>query len=98
MATRAEQFHSRSQRTGRAKHKAIRKAKKDAWSRDKGHAAVKATHAMEAGGARESTRGSANRAKADAPFNVTEEVRKGAPQARARKMRAKTKRVRGSGG
>ncbi len=96
MATRAEQFHSDSQRTGRTKHKTIRKAKKGAWSREKAHAAGKATHALEAGGSRESTRASANRAKPDAAFNVTEEVRKGAPQSRARKMRAKAKRVRGS--
>ncbi len=96
MATRAEQFHTDSQRTGRAKHESVRKAKKGAWSRKKAHAGVKATHAMEAGGSRESTRASANRAKPDAAFNVTEEVRKGAPQSRARKMRAKAKRVRGS--
>jgi hypothetical protein len=98
MATRAEQFRSNTQRTGRAKHKSTRKAKRALWSREKSHAATKATHAMEAGGSRESTRGSANRAKPDAAFNLTEELKKGAPQSRARKMRAKTKRVRGSRG
>lgn len=98
MATRGEQYRSNSQRTGRAKRRSIRKAKKAAWSREKAHAAAKATHAMEAGGSRESTRGSANRAKADAALNLTEQKRKGAPQSRARKMRASTKRVRGSRG
>jgi len=98
MATRAERFRSDSERTGRAKHKSIRKAKRATWSREKAHAGAKATHAIEAGGSRESTRGSANRAKADAAFNLTENRRKGAPQAKARKMRASTKRVRGSRG
>jgi len=97
MATRAERFRSDSERTGRAKRKSIRKAKRATWSREKAHAAGKATHAIEAGGSRESTRRSANRAKADTAFNLTEEKRKGAPQSRARKMRASTKRVRGSG-
>lgn len=38
------------------------------------------------------------RTKRDAAYNVTEEVREAAPTSRARKMRAKTKRVRGSRG
>jgi hypothetical protein len=100
MATRAEQFHSDAQRSGHPKRTSKKKAKKPTWSHDKAHAGSKATHAMEeprvGRPSRESTRKSANRAKADSAFNVTEETRKGAPQAVARRARAKGKKVRGA--
>ncbi len=105
MATRAESYRARAERSPKAnpkrkRHASIKKPKKGAWSHEKHHAGVKATHAYEpsAPGARpsrESTRASANRSKPDAGFEVTEEVRKGAPQVRARKERAKATRVRG---
>ncbi|HXN33769.1 MAG TPA: hypothetical protein VN894_17995 [Polyangiaceae bacterium] len=106
MATKAERLRSEDQRTnGKGQHKSRaseKKPKKAAWSHDKAHAASKATHALEdtAPGkrpSRESTRGSANRAKADAAFNVTEETKKGAPTNRARKSRANVLKVRGGG-
>ncbi len=105
MATRAEQARSEEQRkhgTGRSKPRVSRrKPKKAAWSHDKAHAASKATHALEdtAPGkrpSRESTRGSANRDKADTAFNLTEQTRKGSPENRARKARARVVKVRGS--
>jgi hypothetical protein len=108
MATRAEQFRSEEQRThGKGLHKRPHKThvskkqpKKAAWSRNKPHAGAKATHALEsvARGARpsrESTRASANRAKPDSAFNLTEETKKGAPQNRARKARTRSLKVRG---
>jgi hypothetical protein len=100
MATRAEQFHSDEQRKGGNHHKAEKKPKKAAWKHEKHHAGVKATHALEdtAPGkrpSRESTRASSNRAKPDAPFNLTEETKKGAPRVRATKARAKRTKVRG---
>jgi hypothetical protein len=101
MATRAEQYRSDAQRKGGKPHrKAEKKPKKPAWSHEKHHAAVKATHALEdtppgKRPSRESTRSSSNRAKADAPFNLTEEVRKDAPRMLAGKARAKRTRVRG---
>jgi len=103
MATKAEQFRSEQERRARqkkAKRRAQRKPKKAAWSREKNHAAVKATHALEdaePGGRRSrvSTRASANRAKPDAPFNVTEETRKGSPEVRAQKARVERIKVRG---
>ena len=103
MATKAEQFRSTEERTRRKKKRvSIKKPKKGAWGRSKSHAAKKATHALEPTEpgkrpSRESTRSSANRAKPDAPFNITEETRKGAPSERARKARAKGARVRGKG-
>jgi hypothetical protein len=99
MATRAERYRSDAERTGRAQRKATRKPRKGTWSHDKAHAASKATHALEESSgrpSRESTRGSANRAKSDTAFNLTEEKRKGAPQAVARRGRARRSRVRGS--
>ncbi len=99
MATRAEQFRSSTQRSGKPKHVSKKKAKKVEWSHDKAHAGSKATHAMEVSEgrpSRESTRGSANRAKADAARNITEGVRQGAPSARARRSRVKSRKVRGS--
>jgi hypothetical protein len=103
MATRAEQFRSEERKHGprRKARTTKRKAKSSDWSRKSAHAASKATRAFEevAPGkrpSRESTRGSANRAKADAALNVTEEARKGSPESRARRLRAKNLRVRGS--
>jgi hypothetical protein len=100
MATRAEQFHSSAQRSGTPKRISKKKPKKSTWSHDKAHAGSKATHAMEPARAgrpsRESTRGTANRAKADSARNITEEVRQGAPSARARRSQVKSKKVRGS--
>ncbi len=104
MATRAEQVRAEQSKRGpRAKaHVSKKKAKKAEWSRESKHAGSKATHALEETAAgrrpsRESTRGSANRVKSDAPLNVTEETRKGSPENRARRSRAKRARVRGSG-
>jgi hypothetical protein len=45
---------------------------------------------------RKSTRGSANRAKADTNFNLREAMVKGSPEARFRKAKAKRTRVRSS--
>jgi hypothetical protein len=80
----------------------VKKPKKAAWGHEKHHADVKATHALEdvAPGkrpSRESTRKSSNRSKPDAPFDITEETRKGSPEQRARRARAKGTSVRGSG-
>jgi hypothetical protein len=105
MATRAEQFRTlESKRGPRPKARTSkRRAKSSEWSSASAHAGSKATRALEqfAPGtrpSRESTRSSANRAKADAALNITEETRKGSPENRARQLRAKGVRVRGSGG
>jgi|GEM_PF-1131797 len=104
MPTKAEQFHGDEQRThGSGPHKSHvskKKPKKAAWSHDKAHAGAKATHALEdtepgTRPSRESTRGSSNRAKADAAFNLTEEKKKGSPTNRARKSGASRTKVRG---
>ncbi len=106
MATKAEQARSeeqRAHRVGKPKpHLAEKKPKKATWSHDKAHAGAKATHALEltepgTRPSRESTRGSANHAKADAARNLTEETKKGAPTNRARKSKAQRTKVRGSG-
>ncbi len=107
MATRAQQFRADAQRTGAAKAKKAKRAKgskpgipKAARSRAKKHAEKKATYALEptpAKGrpARKSTRSSANRAKADAGLTGREQLRKGTPEAKYAKSRAKGTRVRG---
>jgi hypothetical protein len=104
MATKAEQFRDEQQKTGRTGRRPSRssqkKPKKSSWSRDKAHARSKATHALENSApgkqrSRKSTRGSANRSRPDAAFNITEETRKGAPDARARRAQAKATKVRG---
>ncbi len=100
MATRAEQFRSTEQKKGKPSKVSAKKPRKAQWSRAKSHAASKATYALEptAPGARpsrESSRSSANRAKPDTAYNLTEETKKGAPENRARKARAKSTRVRG---
>jgi hypothetical protein len=101
MATRAELFRSEEQKHGTPKKSRARKPRKHAWSRTSAHAAGKATHAFEATApgarpSRESSRGGANRAKADAAYNLTEESKKGAPSNRAREARAKGTKVRGN--
>ena len=105
MATKAEQWkseeerkHVAGKRPGRVSKK---KPKKATWRHDKKHAGQKATHAREdtAPGkrpSRESTRGSANRAKPDSAMNRTEQAKKGSPTNRARKSRASDAKVRGS--
>lgn len=103
MATKAERFRAAEERrhpegTG-ASRASGKKSKKANFGRDKAHARAKATHALEPTGAgsrpsRKSTRGSANRAKSDAAFNLTEQHRKGSPEARARRTRAKAVKVR----
>jgi hypothetical protein len=99
--TRAEEFRSRMQRKGKPHRTATKKPKRSAWSRKSHHAATKATHALEqvtsGRPSRKSTRASANRAKADAPKNLTEERRKGTPRSLATQARAKRQRVRGAG-
>jgi hypothetical protein len=107
MATKAERARAEEQRSHRAAnakkkkpHVAEKKPRKGTWSHEKAHAGSKATHALEDTAAgkrpsRESTRGSSNRAKADAAMNVTEETRKGSPTNRARKSRTRVIKVRG---
>jgi hypothetical protein len=98
--TRAERFKSVSQRTGHPKHASKRKPKRSEWGREKRRAGVKATYALEVvpsgRPSRKSTRASANHAKADAPMDVREEMRKSAPRVLATNARAKQQRVRGS--
>jgi hypothetical protein len=100
MATKAEQYRSEAQRTGRGGRGSTKKPRKAEWSRDKAHARSKATHALEevpsGRPSRKSTRASANRAKADSAMNVTQETRMDAPPATARRERARSTRVRGS--
>jgi hypothetical protein len=105
MATKAERFRSEQERAHitkpPAKPTSQRKPKKAALGRKKGHAAVKATHALEEVGpgkrpSRKSTRASANRAKADVGFNRAEQIKKGSPTARAKKARAQRATVRGT--
>jgi hypothetical protein len=100
MATKAEQFRSREQKKGKPSKVSTKKPPKAKWGRAKGHAASKATYALEPSApgtrpSRESSRSSANRAKPDTAYNLTEETKKGAPENRARKARAKSMRVRG---
>jgi hypothetical protein len=104
MATRSERQHSEEIKRGprRSARTSKKKPKKSEWSHDKAHAGAKATRALEtvARGtrpSRESTRRSANHAKADAPMNITQEARKGSPANRARRSLAKTVKVRGTG-
>ena len=103
MATKAERFRSDEERSGRGARHSEKKPRKASWSREKHHADVKATHALEDSApgkrpSRESTRTSSNRAKPDAPMNVTEEIRKGAPRMKASRARARRAKVRGAPG
>jgi len=107
MATRAEQFHADEQRSGKTGTRKRRSRSKPGVprakrSRAKEHAAKKAPYALEltvngARPSRKSTRKSANRAKPDAAFNATEELRKGSPEARFHKEEARSTRARGKG-
>jgi hypothetical protein len=105
MATQAEQFRANEQRkhSKRATSPSAGKRRRPSAeaSRRTEHARKKATHALEIAlerqrPTRKSTRGSANRAKPDATFNILESLVKGSPEARFRKATAKAKRVRGS--
>jgi hypothetical protein len=98
--TRADRFKSATQRTGHPKHESKRKPKRSEWGREKHRAGIKATHALEVvprgRPSRKSTRASANRAKADAPMDVREAMRKSAPRVLAGNARVRQQRVRGS--
>jgi hypothetical protein len=106
MATRSEQFHADEQRTSAKSHRRAGRTKPGVApknrSRAKDHAAKKATYALETTEgdkrpSRKSTRKSANRAKSDSSFNAVEELRKGSPESRFRKDRARAARARGAG-
>ena len=84
----------------RTKHKAKAQVKaRGADSRRKKRSARKATYALEAPRegrpSRKSSRKSANRSKPDSALNITESVRKGSPEERYRRARARTLRPRG---
>ena len=103
MATKAERVREEDQRAnGQAKAAKAKKsaAAKRALPRAKGRTAGKATYAYEPPRAgkpsRKSTRKSANRAKPDVGLTATEATKKGSPEARFRKARARATRVRGS--
>ena len=97
--TRAEEFKTLAERKGRQKRTSVKKPKKSEWSHAKAHAGAKATRALEVTKtgrpSRKSTRASANRSKPDAPMDLTEEFRKGAPRAVASNAQVKRERVRG---
>jgi hypothetical protein len=99
--TKAEEFKTLAEHTGRPKRRSVRKPKKSAWSHAKRHAETKATHALEVTTSgrpsRKSTRASANRAKPDAPMELTNEYQKVAPRAVARQAQVERERVRGKG-
>jgi hypothetical protein len=100
MATRAEQKRADDQRAQAAKKKpSVKRSKpgtpKAARSRDKKHAAKKATYALETNkgrASRKSTRKSANRAKPDAALNGREQIVKGAPSRRFERDAARASR------
>jgi hypothetical protein len=97
--TRAEEFKTLAERKGRQKRMSMKKPKKGAWGHAKRHAEGKATRALEvtASGrpSRKSTRASANHAKPEAPMELTEAYRQGAPRAVAQRAQVKRERVRG---
>src|SRR5262252_6468167 len=97
MATRAERARAAAERT---KHREKTPEKtRGADSRRKRRSAKKATYALEpprrGRPSRKSTRKAANRAKPDAGFNITEEVRRGSPSQRYQKAKARTAHPRG---
>jgi len=107
MATRSQQFRVAQERRHPAARAAISPrpkvlgGKRGSRSAFMKHAEKKATYAFEVAAAdgrhsRKSTRGSANRAKPDTNFNLREALLKGSPEARFRKARARSARVRGS--
>ena len=97
MATKAERARAAAERTTHRSKKASRKAP-GGDSRKK----RKATYALEpprkGRPSRKSTRKAANRAKPDSAFNITEEVRRGAPSQLYRKTRARAAHPRGHRG
>jgi hypothetical protein len=108
MATRSEQYRAEEQRDA-AKRRRASARKEPAHdgtpagsdNGGNGHVQKKATYALETTAegqrpSRKSSRKSANRAKADATFNIVEELRKNSPASRFRKSRARAARVRGS--
>ena len=106
MATRAEQAHADAQRTSKAGRRAAAKSKSKsgpAAAPRRGRSASKATVARESPGpdgrtSRKSTRKSANHMKSTSTVEIREGIQKGSPEAKARRARARTSRVRGSGG
>jgi hypothetical protein len=108
MATRSEQFRANQERmhpkgVTPTRSAAAKHTPTNAQSHRTVHAKKKATYALEIAekgqrATRKSTRKSANRSKPDATFNILESFTKGSPEARFRKTRAQSKRVRGSAG
>lgn len=107
MATRSEQHHADEQRKAGAKKAKARVPNSrpgvapEKRTRAKKHAGRKATYALEQTNpqkrpSRKSTRKSANRAKADTSLNLVEGLRKGSPESRFRKEKARAGRARGS--
>src|SRR5690349_2259547 len=97
MATRSERFHAEEQRhqsasakKRNAAHEAkSKRVKRALHAHENRHAAKKATYALEAHSAgsrpsRKSTRGGANRAKADANIELRGERARSSPKTRAR--------------
>lgn len=99
MATRAESFRAQQERSGKKakKKKSAKKAPKRKARVTR--TAAKASYALEEHGtkrpSRKSTRGSANRIKPDAGFNITEEVRRGSPERKHDRAAARAKHPRG---
>ena len=102
MATRSEQFRATEARHGQSEGAAQRRAARskpgatsEQRSRSKVHADKKATYALEPATSgrpsRKSTRKSANRSKPDTAFNLTEQLKKGSPEARFRRARAQSR-------
>jgi hypothetical protein len=88
MATRAEKFRYAAERSHEDRPPTKKRVKPlPSTLVGSKHAARKATHAFEphppeVQPSRKSTRGSANRAKPDAPFNLRESLVKNSPKAR----------------
>jgi hypothetical protein len=107
MATRGQRFHAEEQRANQKPKKKIAKKKpthkKGEPIRVKaGTVGKKASYADEAQPAegqpsRKSTRKSANHSKSDSNLTLREGRKKGSPEARFAKSRAKSTRVRGGG-
>ena len=99
MTTRAEQFRATQERRGPSKAAKRASGSKPGLaprdrSRDKPHAAKKATYALELTSgrpSRKSTRKSANRSKPDAAFNLREQLTRGSPEERFRKSRVRSR-------
>jgi hypothetical protein len=104
MATRSERFRANEQQHPGRKTKTRPGNSKPGVapgkrSRAKKRVAKGATYALEAPGptgrpSRKSTRKSANRAKPDTSFNRTEQLKKGSPETRFRKTKARSARPR----